>query len=73
MIKGLGLDRFPHLKDVYFGSLKEVLYLRQTTEPNPELEQKARDIAAFMGLPIEIKDTGVTPLEALIAPLVEGD
>lgn len=73
VMKGLGLDRFPHLKDVYFGSLKEVLYLRQTTKPNPELEQKARDIAEYMGLPIEIKDTGVTPLEALIAPLVEGD
>lgn len=73
VMKGLGLDRFPHLKDVYFGSLEEVLYLRQTTKPNPELEQKARDIAEYMGLPIEIKDTGVTPLEALIAPLVEGD
>jgi hypothetical protein len=73
VMKGLGLDRFPHLKDLYFGSLKEVLYLRQTSVPNPELEQKARDIAEYMGLPIEIKDTGVTPLEALLVPLVEGE
>ncbi len=73
VIKGLGLDRYPQLKDVYFGSLTDVLYLRQSAEPEAELEATARAIAAYLGLPIEIKDTGVTPLEALLAPLVEED
>jgi hypothetical protein len=71
VIKGLGLDRFPQLKDVYFGSLTDVLYLRQAPEPDPELEEAARAIAEYMGLPLEIKDTGVGPLDALLAPLVE--
>lgn len=70
VIKGLGLDRFPWLKETYFGSLTDVLYLRQ--DPDPALEAKAREIAAYMELPIEIRDTGLGPLEAQIAPLVEG-
>ena len=71
VMKGLGLDRYPQLKDVYFGSLTDVLYLRQTSTPDPDLEARAREIAAYMGLPIEIKDTGVGPLDDLLAPLVE--
>ncbi|MEX0991482.1 MAG: DUF1638 domain-containing protein [Actinomycetota bacterium] len=73
VMKGLGLDRYPQLKDVYFGNLTDVLYLRQSAEPNAELEAKAREIASYMGLAIEVKDTGVTPLEALLVPLVEED
>jgi hypothetical protein len=70
VIRGLGLDRFPWLKDTYFGSLTDVLYLRQ--DPDPALEVKAREIAAYMELPIEIRDTGLRPLEAQLVPLVEG-
>ena len=68
VIKGLGLDRFPWLKETYFGSLTDVLYLRQ--DPDPELAARAEEIAAYMGLPIEIRDTGLSPLEAQIAPLL---
>jgi hypothetical protein len=70
VIRGLGLDRFPWLKDTYFGSLTDVLYLRQ--DPDPALETKAREIAAYMELPIEIRDTGLGPLEAQLVPLMEG-
>jgi len=73
VIKGLGLDRTPWLKEKYFGNLTDVLYLRQSAKPDPVIEDKAREIAAYMELPIVIKDTGVTPLEALLVPLVEGD
>jgi hypothetical protein len=69
VIRGLGLDRFPWLKDTYFGNLTDVLFLRQ--DPDPELERKAREIADYMGLPIVIRDTGLSPLEAQIAPLMD--
>lgn len=69
VIRGLGLDRFPWLKETYFGSLTDVLYLRQ--DPDPALVDKAREIAAYMELPIEIRDTGLGPLEAQLVPLVE--
>lgn len=69
VIKGLGLDRFPWLKDTYFGSLTDVLYLRQ--DPDPALEERAREIAEYMGLPIAIRDTGLGPLEDQLVPLME--
>jgi hypothetical protein len=69
VIRGLGLDRFPWLKETYFGSLTDVLYLRQ--DPDPALEARAREIAAYMELPIEIRDTGLGPLEAQLVPLME--
>jgi hypothetical protein len=69
VIKGLGLDRFPWLKDTYFGSLAEVLFLQQ--DPDPGLTDKAREIAEYMGLPLEVRLTGLDPLAAVIAPLMQ--
>ena len=69
VIKGLGLDRFPWLRETYFGSLTRILFVRQ--HPDPEREQKAREIAAYMGKPLEIHDTGIGPLEELLTPLME--
>jgi hypothetical protein len=70
VIKGLGLDRYPWLKDEYFGSLNEVLFLRQDAE-DPRLQTKAEEIAAYLELPLVIKDTGLDPLEQLLTPLME--
>jgi hypothetical protein len=69
VIKGLGLDRFPWLKETYFGNLTRVLFVRQ--HPDPEREAKANEIAAYMELPLEIHDLGVKPLEDLLVPLME--
>ncbi len=69
VIHGLGLDRFPWAKDDYFGNLSRILFVRQ--HPDPELEAKAREIASWMGKPLEIHDLGVEPLEEVLAPLVE--
>jgi len=69
VVRGLGLDRFPWLKDDYFGNLTRVLFVRQ--HPDPGLEAEARGIAAWMGKPLEIHDVGVGPLEALLEPLIE--
>ena len=68
VIRGLGLDRFPWLKETYFGSLTRVLFVRQ--HPDPERESRAREIAGWMDRPIEIHDLGTEPLERLLTPLM---
>ncbi len=69
VVKGMGLDRCPDLKPMLFGNYEAVLYLRQV--PNPRLADKASDIAAYLGLPLEIQDVGLGELEERLAALVE--
>ena len=69
VVRGLGLDRDPDLKPMLFGNYEALLYLRQT--PNPRLADKARDIAAYLELPLEINDVGLGELEERLAALVE--
>lgn len=69
VIRGLGLDRFPWLKETYFGSITRILFARQHADP--ELESKARRIATWMDRPLEIHDPGVAPLAELLSPLME--
>ncbi len=69
VIKGLGLDRFPWLKETYFGNLTRVLFVRQ--HPDADREAKAREIAAYMEKPLEIHDLGIEPLDSLLTPLIE--
>jgi len=69
VVKGLGLDRDPELKPMLFGNYEAVLYLRQV--PNPRLAEKAGEIAAYLGLPLEIEDVGLGELEERLAALVE--
>ena len=69
VVRGLGLDRDPDLKAMLFGNYEGVLYLRQV--PNPRLAEKAREIAAYLGLPLEIEDVGLGELEERLAALVE--
>ncbi len=69
VVRGLGLDRYPDLKPVYFGNYESILYLRQV--PNPKLAEKAAEIAEYLGLPLEIRDVGLGELEERLAALVE--
>jgi hypothetical protein len=69
VIHGLGLDRYPWLKETYFGNLTTILFIRQ--HPDPDREAKAREIAEYMGKPLEIHDLGVEPLDELLTPLME--
>lgn len=55
IIKGLGLDRFPQLRDSYFGNYTRVMYLVQA--PDPGLSEKAVRCAQALGLPLEIRQT----------------
>ena len=69
VIRGLGLDRHPELKEMLFGNYEALLYLRQV--PNPRLAAKAEEIAVYLGLPLEINDVGLGQLESRLAELVE--
>ena len=69
VIRGLGLDRCPDLREMLFGNYEAVLYLRQV--PHPRLAERAREIAAYLGLPLEIRDVGLGELESRLAELVE--
>lgn len=68
VLRGLGLDRYPELKPVYFQNYTNCLYLAQF--PNQALGAKAAEIARYLELPLEIRFVGFGELETRLAELV---
>jgi len=68
VVRELGLDRHPELRDAYFGNYRRVVWLAQ--QPTPELRERAQAAAATMGLPLTVLPTGGTGLEAALTELV---
>ena len=64
IFKGLGLDRFPQLRDDYFQHYKRVVYLAQTDDP--ALAAKARAAAARLGLDFEMRVTGYSVMTSFL-------
>jgi hypothetical protein len=64
IVEGLGLDRHPELFDDYFRHYRRVVYLAQA--PSPALLERARAGAAFLKLPLEVRETGFGLLERTI-------
>lgn len=62
--KGLGLDRYPKLRDVYFGRYKKLVYLAQSRDP--DLRAKAKAAAESIGLDFEFRYTGFGRYEAFL-------
>lgn len=62
--RGLGLDRFPELRDQYFGNYERVVFLAQTDDP--ALDAAARDAAARLGLAYERRPTGYGDLASAL-------
>ncbi|MBT6093941.1 MAG: DUF1638 domain-containing protein [Rhodospirillaceae bacterium] len=56
VFKGLGLDRFPKLRDTYFGHYRKLVYLVQ--RESPETLARAEAAAASIGLELEVRHTG---------------
>jgi hypothetical protein len=52
----MGLDRHPELRDMYFGNYTKLVYQAQTDDA--DLDAKARDCAARLGLAYERRFTG---------------
>jgi hypothetical protein len=68
VIVELGLDRYPQLRDDYFGHYQRVVWLAQ--QPTPALTVLAEAAAASIGLPLEIVRTGYVGLERELAKLL---
>ena len=69
VLPGLGLDRRPELKDVCFDGCERLVYLRQPHDDGPE--RKAGEVAAYLGVPLVIEETGLGELEQRLREVVE--
>lgn len=68
IIKPLGLDRHPELRDMYFGHYKTLVYQAQTDDPT--LTDMAKRHAERLGLAFERRLTGYGDLETTLTNLV---
>lgn len=68
LMKSMGLDRFPQLKDEYFRNYRRVVYLAQTHDE--QALENAEAFAEFLGLPLEVRKTGYGALESRLVALI---
>lgn len=67
IIKPMGLDRHPELRDMYFGHYDKLVYQAQTNDP--ALTEKAKACADRLGLSFERRFTGYGDLATALKTL----
>ncbi|WP_208354154.1 DUF1638 domain-containing protein [Pseudaestuariivita rosea] len=67
VIKPLGLDRHPELRDMYFGHYEKLVYQAQTDDP--DLTDKAKACADRLELTFERRFTGYGQLQTELAQI----
>lgn len=70
VVRGLGIDRHPRLKTLFFRHYTRLLYFSQ--EEDETLVAKAREIAAWLGLPLTVKHVGYGDLERRLVAIMDG-
>jgi hypothetical protein len=68
VMRELGLDRHPELRDEYFGNYRRVIWLAQ--RPTLGTKRAAERAAAAIGLPLEVREVGDAGLERALESLV---
>jgi hypothetical protein len=68
VLRELGLDRHPELRDAYFGHYTRVLWLAQ--RPTPATRAAAERAAAALALPLEVREVGDSALDEALANLI---
>jgi len=71
ILKGLGLDRFPQLKEDYFRNYHRLVYMVQNH--NTDLIERAQRIAEYLELPLELRHTGYGLLEERLVALMQSN
>lgn len=67
--RGLGLDRYPELKEEYFRNYTDLVWLAQHSDARAHA--RAKEAAQRLGLPLTVISTGFGPLEERLRYLVE--
>ena len=68
VLRELGLDRYPDLRDAYFGNYTRIVWLAQ--EPDDQLCALADQAAARIGLPLTVVHTGTAALRTALRELL---
>jgi hypothetical protein len=68
VLRQLGLDRHPELRDAYFSHYRRVLWLAQ--RPTPATRAAAERAAAALGLPLEVREVGDEALDEQLGQLI---
>ena len=71
VMRQLGLDRHPELRDAYFGHYRRVVWLAQRDTPGTRAA--AEHAAEQLDLPLEVRVVGDGPLERQLADLLATD